>query len=124
MSLAKLPMLTRVLFATAFALAACATAPTPPAAVEVHPVPGEPRALTLLVDKETSFRLSRVGVMDSSSPSALTDRVRFRAALEEFTAHVLAERGLCREGFTALAWSPAPPPHGLAITVTCQAPAG
>jgi len=123
MSLAKLPMLTRVLLAAVAALAACASAPPPPPGVEIQPVPGEPRALSILVDKETSFRLSRIGVMDSSSPSGLTDRVRFRVALEDFAAHVLHERGLCREGFTNLTWMPAPAPNGLAITVTCQAPA-
>jgi hypothetical protein len=116
-------MLTRGLVAAAATLAACATvpAPAPSASVEIRHVAGEPRMLEILVDKETSFRLSRVGVMDSSSPSGLTDRVRFRVALEEFSAHVLRERGLCREGFTDLAWSPAPAPHGLAITVTCHA---
>ena len=124
MSLAKLPMLTRALIAAFATLSACATAPPPPPAVEIRPVPGEPRALNILVDKETSFRLSRVGIMDSSSASGLTDRVRFRLALEDFTAHVLHERGLCREGFTNLEWANAPAPHGLAITVTCQAPPG
>ena len=75
--------------------------------------------LRILVDKETSFRLSRVGIMDSSSPSGLTDRVRFRVALEEFAAHVLQERALCRQGFSDLTWAPAPAPHGLTLTVNC-----
>lgn len=123
MSLAKLPMLTRALIAAVATLSACATAPPPPPGIEIQPVAGEPRALNILVDKETSFRLSRVGIMDSSSASGLTDRVRFRLALEDFAAHVLHERGLCREGITNLSWAPAPAPHGLAITVTCQAPA-
>lgn len=79
--------------------------------------------LSILVDKDTSFRLSRVGIMDSSSASGLTDRVQFRLALEQFAAHVLAQRGLCHEGIAALSWASAPPPYGLAITVTCQAPA-
>jgi hypothetical protein len=115
-------MLTRALIAAVATLAACATAPAPPPGVEIRPVPGEPRALSILVDKETSFRLSRVGVMDSSSPSGLTDRVRFRVALEDFASHVLHERGLCRGGFTNLTWAPAPAPNGLAITVTCEGP--
>ena len=119
MSHAKLPMLTRALLAAAVSLAACATAPAPPSSVEVQPVAGEPRMLKILVDKETSFRLSRVGAMDPSSASGLTDRVRFRVALEEFAAHVLHERGLCREGFSDLTWAPALAPHGLALTVNC-----
>jgi hypothetical protein len=123
MSLVELPMLTRVLVAAAVALGACATPQATPASVEIQRVAGEPRMLTILVDKETSFRLSRAGAMDPSSASGLTDRVRFRLALEEFTAHVLQEKGLCREGFTALVWAPAPAPHGLAITVNCPAPA-
>ena len=119
MSLAKPPMVTRALVAAAAMLAACATAPAAPASVEIQPVSGEPRMLKILVDKETSFRLSRVGIMDPSSPSGLTDRVRFRVALEEFAAHVLHERGLCRQGFSDLTWAPAPQPHGLALTVNC-----
>ena len=121
MRVAKLPMLTRALAAALATLAACATAPAPPASVEIQPVAGEPRMLKILVDSETSFRLSREGVMDASSASGLTDRVRFRLALEQFTAHVLRERGLCRDGFDNLAWASAPAPHGLAITVACRA---
>jgi hypothetical protein len=112
-------MLTRGLVAAAAALAACATAPTSAPSVEIERVHGEPRMLKMLVDKETSFRLSRVGIMDSSSPSGLTDRVQFRVALEEFAAHVLRERGLCRGGFSDLTWAPAPAPHGLALTMHC-----
>ena len=122
MSLAKPHMLTRALLAAMAGLTACATAPTAPPEVEIRPVAGEAGMLSILVDKETSFRLSRVGIMDSSSASGLTDRMQLRLALEQFTAHVLAERGLCREGIAALSWASAPPPHGLAITVRCEAP--
>ena len=119
MSHAKLPMLTRALLAAAVTLAGCATAPVPPASVEVQPVAGEPRMLKILVDKETSFRLSRVGAMDPSSASGLTDRVRFRVALEAFAAQVLHEKDLCHKGFGNLTWAQAPSPYGLAIMVTC-----
>ena len=122
MSLSKLPMLTRALVAAGALLGACAAAPPPPAAVEIRPVPGDARMLNLLVDKDTSFRLSRVGVMDTSSPSGLTDRVRFRVAVEEFAVHVLHERGLCPQGIGAVDWFAAPPPYGLGIAVTCRGP--
>ena len=73
----------------------------------------------LLVDKEDAFRLSRAGVMDTSSPSGITDRFRYHAALESYTAAVLKENGLCPDGYGNLDVDGAKEPYALSITVAC-----
>jgi hypothetical protein len=73
----------------------------------------------LVLDKEDAFRLSRAGVMDPSSPSGLTDRFRYAAALEDYTAAALRRNGLCPAGYDNLVVAGARQPHELSITVTC-----
>ena len=57
--------------------------------------------------------------MDPSSASGLTDRARYRLAVEAYVADVLATKGLCPRGFGSLDIAPAPKPYDTAITVMC-----
>jgi hypothetical protein len=114
-------MLTRLL-AISIVSAACAGSPTPSTGLKIESVPGQPPKVRLLLDKEEAFRLSRVGVTDPSSPSGLTDRIRYRTALEQYTAAVLKGNGLCRDGYRDLDIEGAGSPYSLAITVVCLAP--
>jgi hypothetical protein len=100
------------LFAVAGVLAACASAPAS-RGPNIESVPGQPGMVRLVLDKEDAFRLSRAGVMDPSSPSGLTDRFRYRAAVESYTAAVLKDNGLCPNGFGDLSI------EGTVITVVC-----
>jgi len=106
------------LFAVAGVLTACAS-PAPSKSPTIERVPGQPGMVRLLVDREDAFRLSRAGIMDPSSPSGLTDRFRYAAALEDYTAAALKRNGLCPEGYGNLVVAGASPPHELSITVTC-----
>ena len=111
-------MVTRWL-APAVVLGACTSVPAPddPATrVELE----NPGVVRLLLSKGEAFRLSRAGVMDPSSPSGLTDRLRYRIAVEAYVAESLRQRGLCPRGFEDLRMSPAPEPFATTITVTCR----
>jgi hypothetical protein len=114
-------MLTRLL-AIPIVLAACAGSPTPSKGLRIESVPGQPRMVRLSLDKEESFRLSRIGTTDPASPSGLTDRIRYRTAVEQYTAAVLKENGLCPGGYDDLRIGRADNPYDTAITVVCLAP--
>ncbi|HUQ29737.1 MAG TPA: hypothetical protein VM051_14170 [Usitatibacter sp.] len=101
------------MLAIPFVLAACAGSPVPREGSSV---------VRLLLDKDEAFRLSRAGVMDPSSPSGLTDRVRYRMAVERYAAGVLKARGLCPGGYGDIGIESATAPHALAITVVCLVP--
>ena len=103
----------------AVAVAGCVSVP-PPGDPAAEVVPVNPGVVKLLLSKEETLRLSRAGIMDPSSPSGLTDRFRYRAALEAYVAETLRQRGLCRGGFGDLQVSPAPQPYDTMITVACQ----
>jgi hypothetical protein len=113
-------MVTRWL-APALVLAGCASVPAPEGP-EIEMVAGKPGTVRLLLSKEESLRLSRAGIMDSSSASGLTDRARYRVAVEAYVADVLAAKGLCPRGFGGLDIAPAAQPFDAAITVSCLAP--
>jgi hypothetical protein len=114
-------MVTRVLLAAAVALAACA-GPAPSGSPRIETVPGPPRMVRIVLDPQEAFRLSRAGVMDPSSPSGLTDPVRYRVAIEQYTAAALAANGLCPRGYAGLRTEGGEKPYATAITVTCLAP--
>ena len=111
-------MVTRWLLAAAV-LAGCVSAP-PPGDPAIDVVLENPGVVRLHLSKEEAFRLSRAGIMDPSSPSGLTDRFRYRVAVEAYVAEVLGRRGLCPRGFEDLRTSPAPEPFATTITVTCR----
>ena len=113
-------MLTRCLV-LAVVLAGCASSPSPPRLPAVEKT-GPPEGVRMLLDKEEAMRLSRVGIMDTSSPSGLTDRFRYRAALEDYVAYVLRAYGLCPRGYSNLDVAPAQRPFDTAITLTCLPP--
>jgi len=56
------------------------------------------------------------GVVDPSSPSGLTDPIRYRAAIEQYTAGVLAASGLCPRGYADLMTQGGEKPYATAIT--------
>jgi hypothetical protein len=114
-------MLTRLL-AIPFSLAACAGIPAPHEGLSVESLAGDPPRVRLLLDKDEAFRLSRAGVMDPSSPSGLTDRIRYRTAVDAYAAGALKDRGLCPGGHGDLDIDNARSPHALAITVVCLPP--
>ena len=99
-------------------LAGCASM-APPEGPVVEIVPGRPGMVRLLLYKEDAFRLSRAGIMDPSSPSGLTDRVRYRVAVEAYVAEALRRNGLCPRGFGNLEMLPAAKPFDTAIAVAC-----
>jgi hypothetical protein len=111
-------MLTRLL-AIAVLLAACAAVPAS-STLKVESVPGHPPLVRLLLDAEESFRLSRSGVMDPASPSGLTDRFRYRAAIEGYVATVVKEKALCPDGYEIRDIEGGE--HGTVITIACLAP--
>jgi hypothetical protein len=111
-------MLTRWLVA-ALVLAGCAGVP-PRGDPATRVVVENPGVVRLLLSKEEAFRLSRAGILDPSSPSGLTDRFRYRVAIEAHVAEVLRQRGLCPRGFHGLEISAAPEPFETMITVACD----
>ena len=113
-------MLTRRLVA-ALAVAGCASVP-PPEGPAVQIVPGRPDMVRLLLSKEDALRLSRAGIMDPSSPSGLTDRFRYRVAVDAFVADALRSNGLCPRGYGDLEMTPAAKPFHASITVVCLPP--
>jgi hypothetical protein len=112
-------MVTRLL-AVPIVLVACAASPAPTQGLKIESVAGQPPIVRLLLDKEESFRLSRAGVTDPTSPSGLTDRIGYRAAVERYTAGVLKENGLCPGGYDIR--DVAGSDTSTAITVVCLAP--
>jgi hypothetical protein len=114
-------MVTRLL-AIPVVLVGCAIGPAPAQGLKIESVPGQPPGVRLLLDNGEAFRLSRVGVTDPSSPSGLTDRIRYRTAVEQYTTAVLKENGLCPHGYRDLDIDGAKAPHAMAITVVCLAP--
>jgi hypothetical protein len=114
-------MVTRALAGAAITLAACA-GPAPAGAPRIEAVPGQPRMVRIVLDPQEAFRLSRAGVMDPSSPSGLTDAVRYRAAIEQYAAAVLAANGLCPRGYGDLRTEGGEKPYATAILVACLAP--
>ena len=114
-------MLPRALVGAAVTLAACAS-PAPAAGYKVETVLGQPRMVRLVLDPQEAFRLSRAGVMDPSSPSGLTDPIRYRAAIEQFTAAALVAKGLCPRGYGELRTESRDKPYATSITVTCLPP--
>jgi hypothetical protein len=114
-------MVTRALLGAAVMVAACVS-PAPAPAVKIETVPGQPGMVRLVLDSQEAFRLSRAGVMDPSSPSGLTDPIRYRAAIEQYTAGVLAANGLCPRGYGDLRMEGGDKPYVTAITVACLPP--
>ena len=114
-------MVTRALAGAVVALGACAV-PAPAGSPRIETVPGQPRMVRIVLDPQEAFRLSRAGVMDPSSPSGLTDPVRYRAAIEQYAAAVLAANGLCPGGYADLRTEGGDKPYATAIAVTCLAP--
>ena len=114
-------MLTRLLVIPVV-LAACAGSPAPRQGLKIEAVPGQPPTVRLLLYKEEAFRLSRIGVTDPSSPSGLTDRIRYRMAIEQYTTAVLRENRLCPGGYGDLDVDGAGNPYFMAITVVCLPP--
>jgi hypothetical protein len=114
-------MLTRCLV-LAVALAGCASAPSPPPLPPIEKTAGPPEGVRMLLGHEEATRLSRAGIMDPSSPSGLTDRFRYRAAVEDYVAYVLRAYGLCPRGHANLDVVPAQKPFDTAITLTCLPP--
>ena len=121
MCAARPNMVPRALIAAAVVLAACAS-PAPSGGFRVETVPGQPRMVRLVLDPQEAFRLSRAGALDPSSPSGLTDPIRYRAAIERYTAAALAANGLCPRGYRDLRTEGVDKPYATAITVTCLAP--
>lgn len=80
------------------------------AGTTIELLPGQPAKVRLLLGKEDAFRLSRAGIMDPSSASGLTDRVRYRLAVDAYVADVLHTNGLCPRGYGGLDIGPAPAP--------------
>src|SRR5690349_18441571 len=109
-------MLTRGLVVAVVALAGCASAPAKPGLPLVQSLSGQPPTVRMFLDTEQSMRLTRAGVMDPSSPSGLTDRFRFRAAVDEYVAYVLNAYGLCPQGFGRVDVSSAQKPFETVIT--------
>ena len=114
-------MVPRALVGAVVALAACA-GPAPDGSPRIDAVAGQPRMVRIVLDPREAFRLSRAGVMDPSSPSGLTDPVRYRAAVERYAAAVLAANGLCPRGYGDLRTEGGEKPYATAIAVTCLAP--
>ena len=115
-------MLTRWL-APALLLAGCATTPSPSKLPLIQTFSGQPVTIRMLLDTEESMRLSRAGITDPASPSGLTDRFRYRAAVDDYVAYVLKAYGLCPQGFGTVDVAPAQKPFETAITVACLSPA-
>ena len=115
-------MLTRGL-AVAVLSAGCASTPSPSKLPLIQTFSGQPLTVRMLLDAEESMRLSRAGIMDPASPSGLTDRFRYRAAVDDYVAKVLRAYGLCPEGYGTVDVTPAQKPFETAITVVCLSPA-
>ena len=114
-------MLSRGL-ALALVLSGCASTPPPSRLPSIQNLGGQPLVVRMLLDTEESMRLSRAGIMDPASPSGLTDRFRYRAAVDEYVAYVLKASGLCPQGFSTVDVAPARKPFETALTVACLAP--
>lgn len=114
-------MLTRWVAAAAV-LAGCASGPAPPRLPMVETLSGQPVVIRMLLDTEQSMKLSRAGIMDPASPSGLTDRFRYRAAVDDYVVYVLRAYGLCPQGHGRVDVASAPRPFETAITVACLAP--
>jgi hypothetical protein len=99
-------------------LAGCASAPAP-RLPPVEKVAGPPAGVRMLLDAEEAMRITRVGVMDPASPSGLTDRFRYRAALGDYIEYVLRAYGLCPRGYANPEVAPAQKPFDTLITVEC-----
>ena len=113
-------MLPRWIAAAAVVAAGCVTPPPAPSHVPVVEVVSErPPTVRILLDRDEWMRITRVGIMDPGSPSGLTDRIRYRAALEAYIADVLHAKGLCPRGYTDLDVAPAAAPFATAITLAC-----
>jgi hypothetical protein len=102
-------------------VAGCASVAAPEAP-PVEIVPGRPGMVRILLTKEDAFRLSRAGIMDPSSPSGLTDRVRYGVAVDAYVADALRSKGLCPRGYGDLEMTPAAKPFHASITVICLPP--
>ena len=114
-------MVTRLL-AIAFLVAGCAGAPAPREGVKIESEAGPPPVVRLLLDKEESFRLSRAGVMDPSSPSGLTDRFRYRMAIERYAVEIMREKGFCPGGLRDIESAPRDGTGAITITAACLPP--
>ena len=114
-------MVTRLLV-VAFLVAGCAGAPAPREGLTIESEPGTPAVVKLLLDKEESFRLSRAGVMEPSSPSGLTDRIGYRAAIERYALDIMKERGFCPGGLRDIQAAPRDGTGAITITATCLPP--
>jgi hypothetical protein len=112
-------MLTRWLFLAALALAGCAAVAPQSRGLAVEVVGESPATVRMLLDGDEWMRITRAGIMDPSSPSGLTDRIRYRAALEAYVAQVLHARGLCPRGYSDLDVNPARAPYAAAVTLVC-----
>lgn len=111
-------MLTRWAILAAM-LAGCAGAPTTTRLPLVEKVAGPPAGVRMLLDAEEAMRITRVGVMDPASPSGLTDRFRYRAALGDYIEYVLRAYGLCPRGYANPETAPAQKPFDTVVTVEC-----